>query len=387
MEMHSHLAAEVAEVLGVLADLHLLDNLAQRRAVARPVLADNSNLLGTLGLRGYSGRNERGGASRRVKAAIRAQAAAVQLRARHASEMLLHTAYHQPHHFGQPAQAREDDVRQAWSIIACSHLEPPTCSHRQTILRPEHGQLTGTLAAFRNFKQPLTALRSHRHGDPIWLQTLCVSTVHIWSLRPIACAATTPGPRVGRFSLNTTALKLRFHLAGRLVRGSSQEQRQQACLATSSAQRAQRPWEPATAGKKAAMPPKRKADESPEGEGSRGGSSKKAGSAMVNPKRIRSLKEGKPGTGPVLYWMSRDQRVADNWALLHAVEVAQESGAPVAVAFNLVGHHAMHGCIGSRMASSRMASSRMACRAPSECQTSTSLRTCRGCMHVLWRQL
>lgn len=34
--------------------------------------------------------------------------------------------------------------------------------------------------------------------------------------------------------------------------------------------------------------------------------------------------------------MSRDQRMADNWALLHACEVAKKNGQPVAVAFNLV---------------------------------------------------
>lgn len=34
--------------------------------------------------------------------------------------------------------------------------------------------------------------------------------------------------------------------------------------------------------------------------------------------------------------MSRDQRVRDNWALLHAAELAAQNGAPVAVAFNLV---------------------------------------------------
>lgn len=34
--------------------------------------------------------------------------------------------------------------------------------------------------------------------------------------------------------------------------------------------------------------------------------------------------------------MSRDQRAKDNWALLHACELAAESGAGVAVAFNLV---------------------------------------------------
>ena len=60
-------------------------------------------------------------------------------------------------------------------------------------------------------------------------------------------------------------------------------------------------------------------------------------SIAVNAKRIRALRDGKPSNnGPVIYWMSRDQRVQDNWALLHACMVASEKGAPVAVAFNLV---------------------------------------------------
>ena len=57
----------------------------------------------------------------------------------------------------------------------------------------------------------------------------------------------------------------------------------------------------------------------------------------VNPKRVRALKPGTPtGNGPVIYWMSRDQRVRDNWALLYACQQASRTGAPVAVAFNLV---------------------------------------------------
>ena len=42
-----------------------------------------------------------------------------------------------------------------------------------------------------------------------------------------------------------------------------------------------------------------------------------------------------PGHGPVVYWMSRDQRVADNWALLYAQELARVRRVPLAVAFTL----------------------------------------------------
>nr|GEV62374.1 deoxyribodipyrimidine photo-lyase [Tanacetum cinerariifolium] len=56
----------------------------------------------------------------------------------------------------------------------------------------------------------------------------------------------------------------------------------------------------------------------------------------VQPTRIRVLKEGTPKVGgPVVYWMFRDQRVRDNWALIHAVDEAKKRDVPVAVAFNL----------------------------------------------------
>jgi len=55
----------------------------------------------------------------------------------------------------------------------------------------------------------------------------------------------------------------------------------------------------------------------------------------MNPKRIRILKEGERGKGPVVYWMSRDQRVRDNWALLFAQELALKHREPLAVVFCL----------------------------------------------------
>jgi hypothetical protein len=51
--------------------------------------------------------------------------------------------------------------------------------------------------------------------------------------------------------------------------------------------------------------------------------------------RAGAAKAAKPGA-PVVYWMSRDQRVADNWALLHAQARAKASGGPLVVVFNLV---------------------------------------------------
>lgn len=61
--------------------------------------------------------------------------------------------------------------------------------------------------------------------------------------------------------------------------------------------------------------------------------------STVQPGRIRVLKQGSmpsgPGAGPVVYWMFRDQRLRDNWALIHAVDQANKANVPVALAFNL----------------------------------------------------
>ncbi|CAI5468091.1 unnamed protein product, partial [Closterium sp. Yama58-4] len=60
------------------------------------------------------------------------------------------------------------------------------------------------------------------------------------------------------------------------------------------------------------------------------------GTGAVNPGRVRELRKGLRRTGPVVYWMSRDQRSKDNWALIYAVQKARERGEAVAVVFNLV---------------------------------------------------
>ncbi len=57
---------------------------------------------------------------------------------------------------------------------------------------------------------------------------------------------------------------------------------------------------------------------------------------MVNEKRIRLLQKGAECKGPIIYWMSRDQRVHDNWALLYAQQLALEKKLPLAVVFNLL---------------------------------------------------
>jgi len=57
---------------------------------------------------------------------------------------------------------------------------------------------------------------------------------------------------------------------------------------------------------------------------------------MVKKERIKLLRGGHKGLGPVVYWMSRDQRISDNWALLYAQEVALKMDAHLAVVFCLV---------------------------------------------------
>ncbi|MEJ5351769.1 MAG: deoxyribodipyrimidine photo-lyase [Melioribacteraceae bacterium] len=57
---------------------------------------------------------------------------------------------------------------------------------------------------------------------------------------------------------------------------------------------------------------------------------------MINPKRTRILKSGIDKNGPVVYWMQRDQRVNDNWALIYAYKHATEKDVPLIVIFNLV---------------------------------------------------
>ena len=55
----------------------------------------------------------------------------------------------------------------------------------------------------------------------------------------------------------------------------------------------------------------------------------------INSNRIRNLRQGAVGTGPVVYWMSRDQRVNDNWALIHAANEASTRSNRLIVVFTL----------------------------------------------------
>jgi len=56
----------------------------------------------------------------------------------------------------------------------------------------------------------------------------------------------------------------------------------------------------------------------------------------MNEKRIRIIKQAPEKKGSVVYWMSRDQRVDDNWALIFAQEKAEQNNESLAVVFCLV---------------------------------------------------
>lgn len=56
----------------------------------------------------------------------------------------------------------------------------------------------------------------------------------------------------------------------------------------------------------------------------------------MNSGRVRIIRQGlRSRSGPVVYWMSRDQRSEDNWALLHAQKMALEYRRPLLVVFCL----------------------------------------------------
>jgi deoxyribodipyrimidine photo-lyase len=55
--------------------------------------------------------------------------------------------------------------------------------------------------------------------------------------------------------------------------------------------------------------------------------------------RLRVLKEVTSNPGPIIYWMNRDQRVDDNWALLDAQTKATELKQPLIVVFCISKEH------------------------------------------------
>lgn len=56
----------------------------------------------------------------------------------------------------------------------------------------------------------------------------------------------------------------------------------------------------------------------------------------MNKERLNIIRDGEIGDGPITYWMQRDQRVNDNWALIYAYQQAKSSNQKLIVVFNLV---------------------------------------------------
>jgi deoxyribodipyrimidine photo-lyase len=56
----------------------------------------------------------------------------------------------------------------------------------------------------------------------------------------------------------------------------------------------------------------------------------------MNEKRVRVIKKAPDKKGPVVYWMSRDQRADDNWALIFAQEKAKLKNESLIIVFCLV---------------------------------------------------
>jgi deoxyribodipyrimidine photo-lyase len=52
--------------------------------------------------------------------------------------------------------------------------------------------------------------------------------------------------------------------------------------------------------------------------------------------RVHLLNDTPPRPRPVIYWMSRDQRIRDNWALVYAQRQALELKVPLVIVFCLV---------------------------------------------------
>ena len=57
---------------------------------------------------------------------------------------------------------------------------------------------------------------------------------------------------------------------------------------------------------------------------------------MINSGRIRVLEKGAFSGKTVLYWMNRDKRVSDNWALLSAQKIAIDNNVPLIVCFQYI---------------------------------------------------
>jgi deoxyribodipyrimidine photo-lyase len=56
---------------------------------------------------------------------------------------------------------------------------------------------------------------------------------------------------------------------------------------------------------------------------------------MIDIRRVQKQNEFEYSSGSVLYWMNRDMRIRDNWALLHAQSVARQYKSELVICYNL----------------------------------------------------
>ena len=56
---------------------------------------------------------------------------------------------------------------------------------------------------------------------------------------------------------------------------------------------------------------------------------------LVDVRRVRQLNQVSPESGRVIYWMSRDQRLEDNWAFIYAAQQAKLLNQPLIIVFVL----------------------------------------------------
>ena len=59
----------------------------------------------------------------------------------------------------------------------------------------------------------------------------------------------------------------------------------------------------------------------------------------IHPDRIKTIRHGSFNGRGVLYWMQRDKRVEDNWALIASQYIALKHKVPLYVCFQYVGEY------------------------------------------------
>lgn len=56
---------------------------------------------------------------------------------------------------------------------------------------------------------------------------------------------------------------------------------------------------------------------------------------IIDNRRIQKQNEYQYQNGPILYWMNRDMRLQDNWALIYAYELSKKFKTELVICYNL----------------------------------------------------